>query len=94
MHSQRRFDSDYLIRLPFARRQWEIVHENFKAPHNCDQGCGSGYFVNRFRFQQSLDSITTWTLTEPGLYLIYELADKHDYQNHSLRFTRAYYWLN
>ena len=23
----------------------------------------------------------TWTLTEPGLYLIYERADKHDYQN-------------
>ena len=23
----------------------------------------------------------TWTLTDPGLYLIYELADKHDYQN-------------
>jgi len=22
--------------------------------------------------------------TEPGLYLIYELADKHDYQNHQL----------
>ena len=38
----------------------------------------------------------TWTLTEPGLYLIYELADKHDYQNQqltiykgTLRFTRA-----
>jgi len=37
------------------------------------QGCGSGYFVNRFhiyrfrfRFQQSLDSIRAWTLTEPG----------------------------
>ena len=26
----------------------------------------------------------TWTLTEPGLYLIYELADKHDYQNQQL----------
>ena len=26
-------------------------------------------------------SNSTWTLTEPGLYLIYELADKHDYQN-------------
>jgi len=26
----------------------------------------------------------TWTLTEPGLYLIYELADKHDYQNKQL----------
>jgi len=26
----------------------------------------------------------TWTLTEPGLYLIYELADKHDYQNQPL----------
>ena len=26
----------------------------------------------------------TWTVTEPGLYLIYELADKHDYQNHEL----------
>ena len=25
-----------------------------------------------------------WTLTEPGLYLIYELADKHDYQNQQL----------
>jgi len=22
--------------------------------------------------------------TEPGLYFIYELADKHDYQNHQL----------
>jgi len=38
----------------------------------------------------------TWTLTEPGLYLIYELADKHDYENQqltmrkgTLRFTRA-----
>jgi len=26
----------------------------------------------------------TWTLTEPGLYLIYEVADKHDYQNQQL----------
>jgi len=26
----------------------------------------------------------TRTLTEPGLYLIYELADKHDYQNQQL----------
>ena len=26
----------------------------------------------------------TWTLAEPGLYLIYELADKHDYQNQQL----------
>jgi len=26
----------------------------------------------------------TWTLTEPGLYHIYELADKHDYQNQQL----------
>jgi len=25
-----------------------------------------------------------WTLTELGLYLIYELADKHDYQNQQL----------
>ena len=25
-----------------------------------------------------------WILTEPGLYLIYELADKHDYQNQQL----------
>jgi len=53
-----------------------------------NQGCGSGYFVNRFRFrfQQSLDSDQSlaWTLTEPGLYLIYELADKHDYQNQQL----------
>jgi len=52
-----------------------------------NQGCGSGYFVNRcrrFRFQQSLDSIRAWTLTEPGLYLIYELADGHDYQNPQL----------
>jgi len=55
------------------------------------QGCGSGCFVNhfrfriyRFRFQQSLDSIRAWTLTEPGLYLIYELAEKHDYQNQQL----------
>jgi len=44
------------------------------------QGCGSGYFVNHFRFhtyrfcfQQNL-----------GSYLIYELADKHDYQNQQL----------
>jgi len=54
----------------------------------CDQGCGSGYFVNRFRFhtcrfhrfrfQQSLDSIRAWT------YLIYELSEKHDYQNQQL----------
>jgi len=56
---------------------------------SCNQGCGSGYFVNRFRFhrfrfQQSLDSIRAWTITEPGLYLIYELADKHDYQNQQL----------
>jgi len=49
-----------------------------------NQGCGSGYFVNRFRFQQNLDSIRAWNLTEPGLYLIYELADKHDYQNQEL----------
>jgi len=48
------------------------------------QGCGSGYFVNRFRFQQSLDSIRAWTPTEPGPYLIYELADKNDYQNQQL----------
>jgi len=48
------------------------------------QGCGSGYFVNRFRFQQSLDSIRAWSLTEPGVYLIYEVADKHDYQNQQL----------
>jgi len=26
----------------------------------------------------------TWTLREIGLYLIYELADKHDYQNQKL----------
>ena len=26
----------------------------------------------------------TWTLTEPGLYLTYELAVKHDYQNQQL----------
>ena len=26
----------------------------------------------------------TWTLSEPGLHLIYELADKHDYQNQQL----------
>ena len=26
----------------------------------------------------------TSTLAEPGLYLIYELADKHDYQNQQL----------
>ena len=26
----------------------------------------------------------TWILTEPGLYLICELADKHDYQNQQL----------
>jgi len=26
----------------------------------------------------------TWSLTEPGLYLIYELADMHDYQNQQL----------
>jgi len=25
-----------------------------------------------------------WTLSEPMLYLIYELADKHDYQNQQL----------
>jgi len=25
-----------------------------------------------------------WNLTEPGLYLIYELADNHDYQNQHL----------
>jgi len=55
------------------------------------QGCGSGYFVNRFRFhtyrfrfQQHLDSIRICTLSEPGLYLIYELADKHGYQNQEL----------
>ena len=54
------------------------------------QGCGSGYFVNRFhtyrfrfhrfgfRFQQA------WTLTKSGLYLICELADKHDDQNQQL----------
>ena len=37
-----------------------------------------------------------WTLTVPGLYLIYELDDKHDYQDQqltiykgTLRFTRA-----
>jgi len=29
-------------------------------------------------------SSRTWTLTEPELYLIYELADKHDYQNQQL----------
>ena len=29
-------------------------------------------------------SSRTWTLTEPRLYLIYELADKHDYQNQQL----------
>ena len=32
----------------------------------------------------STASNRTWTLTEPGLYLIYELADKHDYQNQQL----------
>jgi len=32
----------------------------------------------------STASNKTWTLTEPGLYLIYELADKHDYQNQQL----------
>jgi len=34
-----------------------------------NQGCGSGYFVN------------LPLPPEPGLYLIYELADKHDYHN-------------
>jgi len=29
-------------------------------------------------------SKSAWTLSEPGLYLIYELADKHDYQNQQL----------
>jgi len=28
----------------------------------------------------STASNRAWTLTEPELYLIYELADKHDYQ--------------
>jgi len=37
------------------------------------QGCGSGI--------ASTASNRTWTLTELGLYLIYELADKHYYQN-------------
>jgi len=37
-----------------------------------NQGCWSGYFINRFhtyrfRFQQSLDSSRAWTLAEPGL---------------------------
>ena len=59
----------------------------------CEVAGGSDYFVNHFRFrfhtfcfrfQQSLDSIRAWTLTEPGLYLIYEFADKHDYQNQQL----------
>jgi len=27
--------------------------------------------------------------TEPGLYLIYELADKHDYQNQQLTIYRG-----
>ena len=31
----------------------------------------------------------TWTLTEPGLYLIYELADKHDYQNQQLTIYKS-----
>jgi len=28
----------------------------------CKQGCGSGYFINRFRFQQSLASTSSMNL--------------------------------
>jgi len=66
----------------------DVTRSGRRVHRTWTQGCGSGYFVNRFRFhkyrfrfQQSLDSIRTWTLTEPGLYLIYKLADNHDYQN-------------
>ena len=31
----------------------------------------------------------TWTLTEPGLYLVYELADKHYYQNQQLTIDKS-----
>jgi len=34
----------------------------FKAG-GANQGCGSGYFVNRFRFQQNLDSNRAWALS-------------------------------
>jgi len=28
-----------------------------------NQGCGNGHFVNRFRFQQNLDSDRAWALS-------------------------------
>ena len=31
----------------------------------------------------------TWTLTESGIYLIYELADKHEYQNQQLTIYKS-----
>jgi len=31
----------------------------------------------------------TWTLTKPGPYLIYELVDKHDYQNQQLTIDKG-----
>jgi len=56
------------------------------------QGCGSGCFVKRFCYHfhpiasasTASASNRTWTLTESWLYLIYKLADKHDYQNQQL----------
>jgi len=35
-----------------------------------------------------------WTLTEPGLYLIYEVADKHDYQNQQLMIYKGTLLIN
>jgi len=37
----------------------------------------------------STASNRTWTLSEPGLYIIYELADKHDYQNQQLTINKG-----
>jgi len=57
------------------------IHFNFKVMWLLNQGCGNGYFLNRFRtycFQQNLDSISS-------MKLLTSMAIKTS----SLQFTRA-----
>ena len=60
-----------VIALEFTIYEKKIVWPN--------QGCGSGYFVNRFRFQQNLDSISSMNL-----------LTSMTIKTSSLRFTRAH----
>ena len=59
--------SDAILARRFLGIQQNQCFALFQRRHLCDdvfsQGCGSGYFVNRFRFQQNLDSNRAWALS-------------------------------